>query len=176
VSRSESARLLFIAIVVFGLIALGSCSAWFISTYFGIEAHAFAERLWPSLTADQVEARQLRKIAGWFSLDCGHVRHREDADRAISCAQGALRTGRRFYVAFDYIGLDSHGTTGLAANSKGTVYQVDTDELGRGWGGSVATHGVVRTVTVTRCEQAPIERTYYPANRDLTCLTTSKIE
>jgi hypothetical protein len=146
---------------------------WFVNKYFGIEARALPVRLWPPPTVDQDELRQLRKIAGWFSLDCGHVRRREDADRAIACVQGALRTGQQFYVAFDYVGLDSHGATGLASNPRTGVYEVDTDELGRGWGGYVATTGIVRTVTVTHCETAPIEQTSYPANRYLTCLATS---
>jgi hypothetical protein len=64
----------------------------------------------------------------------------------------------------------------LAANSKGTVYEVQTDELGHGWGGAVATTGIRRAVTVTRCEKTPIERTSYPANRDLTCLADSNTE
>jgi hypothetical protein len=176
VSRSASAKVRRVAIAVFGFVALGSCSAWFINKYFGIETQALAVRLWPPPTADQVEIRQLRKIAGWFNLDCGHVRHHEDAVGVITCAQGALRTRRRFYVAFDYVGLDSHGTTGLAANSKGGVDEVDTSELGRGTFGYVATSGIVRTVTVTRCEHAPIEQTSYPANRYLTCLPPSSTE
>lgn len=165
-----------LAIPVLGLVALGGGSAWFINKYFGIEAQVLAARLWQPPTAQQIEARQLHEIAGWISLDCGRVRYREDADRAISCAQGALRTRRPFYVAFDYVGLDSHGTSGLAANSKGDLYEVRTDELGRGWGGYVATTGVVRTVTVMRCQKAPIEQTSYPANRNLTCRTNSNAE
>jgi len=88
--------MLRLAFVVFGLVAFVSCSAWFINRYFGIEAHALAVRLWPPLTAVQVEVKELKKIAGWFSLDCGHVRHHEDADRAITCAQRALRRGSDF--------------------------------------------------------------------------------
>jgi hypothetical protein len=175
VPRSTSAKVRHIAFAVLGFVALGG-SAWFINKYFGIEAEALLERLWPPPTAQQVEVRQLRKIAGWFSLDCGHVRHREDADRAIACARGALRAREPFHVAFDFVGVDSHGITGLAANSKGTVYEVQTDELGRGWAGYVRTTGLVRSVTVTRCEKAPVERTYYPANRDLTCIADSNTE
>jgi hypothetical protein len=150
--------------------------AWFINKYFGIEAQALVAQLWPPPTAQQVEVHQLRKIAGWFSLDCGHVRHREDADHAIACAQGALKSGRQFYVTFDYVGFDSHGASGLAANSKGDVYEVDTDEMGGGWGGYVATTGIARTVTVMRCQKAPIEQTSHPANRNLTCLANSNAE
>jgi len=175
VPRSTSAKGRHLAIAVLGFLALGG-SAWFINKYFAIEAEALAERLWPRPTAQQVEVRQLRKIAGWFSLDCGHVSHREDADPAIACAQGALRTRQPFHVAFDYVGLDSHGTTGLAANSKGTLYEVQTDELGHGWAGVVRNTGLVRSVTVTRCEKAPVEQTSYPANRDLTCLADSNTE
>jgi hypothetical protein len=176
VSRSSSAKAQRLAIAVLAFVAVGGCSAWFINKYFGIEARALAMRLWPPPTADQVEVRQLRKVAGWFSLDCGHVRHREDADRAVACAQGALRTRRRFYVAFDYVGLDSHGTTGLAANSEGAVYEVSTGELGHGVFGYVGTTGIVRTVTVTRCEKTPIEQISYPANRYLTCLASLTTE
>jgi hypothetical protein len=176
VPHSTSAKVRRLAIAVFGLVALGGGSAWFINKYFGIEAQVLAARLWPPPTAQQVEVHQLRKIAGWFSLDCGHVRHREDADRAISCAKSALRTRRPFYVAFDYVGFDSHGTSGLAANSKGDVYEVHTDEMGRGWGGYVATTGTARTVTVMPCQKAPIEETSHPANRNLTCLANSNAE
>ena len=175
VPRSTSAKVRHLAIAVLGFVALGG-SAWFINKYFGIEAEALAERLWPPPTAQQVEVRQLRKLAGWCSLDCGHVRHLEDADRAIACAQGALRTRQPFYVAFDFVGFDSHGTTGLAANSKGAVYEVQTDEIGHGWGGAMRTTGLVRSVTVTRCEKAPVEQTSYPANRDLTCVADSNTE
>jgi hypothetical protein len=68
------------------LAALGGFSAWFINKYFGVEAQALAVRIWPPPTTDQVERKELRKIADWFSLDCGHVRYRENADRAIACA------------------------------------------------------------------------------------------
>jgi len=131
-------------------------------------------RLWPTPTADQVEIQQLQKIAGWFSLYCDHIRHHEDADRAINCAQGALRTGQRFYLAFDYVGLDSHGTTGLAANAEGRVYEVDTDELGRGIFELVATTSPRTKVTVTHCEQPPIEQVSFSNDRFLTCLDAAK--
>ncbi|HJS97652.1 MAG TPA: hypothetical protein VJ756_01080 [Terriglobales bacterium] len=148
-------------------------SGWFINKYFDLEAHALFMRLWPPPTAQQVEIRQLRKIAGWFSRDCGHVRHRQNADWAIACAEDALRTGQRFYVSFDYVGLDSTRIIGLASNSAGVVYEVTTDQLGRGAFGFVATRGTVRTTTVTRCEKVPVEQTSYPANRYLTCLGSS---
>jgi hypothetical protein len=164
-STSGTVRRLAAALLAF--VALGGGSVWFINKYFGIEAGALVARLWPPSTAYQVEVRQLHTIAGWFSIDCGHVRHREDADHAIACAQGALKSGQRFFVAFDYVGVDSHGVTGLARNSEGEVYEVSTDDLGRGIFGTVSRHA--RTVTVTRCEVAPTERTSYPANRYLTC-------
>jgi hypothetical protein len=167
VARSTSAKMRHLAIAVLGFVALGGGSAWFINKYFGIEAESLAERLWPRPTAQQVEVRQLRKIAGWFSLECGHVRHREDADPAIACAQGALKSAQRFYVAFDYVGVDSRGITGLARNSEGQIYEVSTDDLGLGAFGAVSRRR--RTVTVTRCEAAPSERISYPANRYLTC-------
>jgi hypothetical protein len=94
-------------------------------------------RLWPPSSANQVEARRLHAIAGWFSIDCGRVRHRENADHAIACAQDALKSRRRFYVAFDYVGMDSQGVTGLARNSELEVYEVRTDDLGRGALGAV---------------------------------------
>jgi hypothetical protein len=168
--------MLRLAFVVFGLVAFVSCSAWFIHRYFGIEAHALVVRLWPPPTPDQIEVKQVRKIAGWFSLDCGHVRHREDADYAITCAQNALKTGRRFYVAFDYVGLDSHGTSGLASDAEGRLFEVNTDELGRGIFGRIATAGPAIKVTVTRCQQPPIELTSFPSNRHLTCLYPLKNE
>src|SRR5262245_32245863 len=96
--RLSKVRLLTIAALC--LAAIGGFSTWFINKYFGVEAQALAVRIWPPPTTDQVENKELRKIAGWFSLDCGHVRYREDADRAIACAQDALKARRRFYVAF----------------------------------------------------------------------------
>jgi hypothetical protein len=154
------------AIATLVIVAFGSCSAWFVNKYFGIEEHALLIRLWPPPTASQVARIQLQKLAGWYSLDCGHVRHRQNADSVIDCAQNALKTGRRFYVAFDWVGLDSHGTTGLAANSKG-LYEVDTDEVR--WGGLIASTLHV-AMTITPCEIAPTETILYPANRVLTCL------
>lgn len=168
--RSASTKVRCAAIVVLGLVAFGGCSAWFINKYFGIEAHAFAVRFWPPPTAAQVEVRQLREIAGWFSLDCGHVRRRVEVDRAITCAQGALKTGRRCYVAFDYVGSDSYGVMGLAANSKDAIYEVRTDELGCGEFGCVATTGIARTVDITRCERPTIEET---SQGYLTCAAKS---
>ncbi len=162
VHRTLAAALLSFAIVI-------GFSTWFVNKYFWLEAHSLTERFWPPLTAEQVEHKQLRRIAGWFSLDCGHVRHRENADRAIACADEALKTGRRFYVSFDYVGIDSHGATGLAANSKHEVYEAVTDELGRGSLGYVGTAGTVRTTNVNRCENPPVEQTSPPVNRYLTC-------
>ena len=144
-------------------------SIWFVNKYFLLEAQSVIARFWHPPTAEQLEDKRLRRIAGWFSLDCGHVRYRENPDRAIACAGDALRTGRRFYVSFDYVGVDSHGVTGLAATSKHEVYEVVTDELGRGHLGYVATTGTVRTTNVSRCEKPPAEQTSLPANRYLTC-------
>jgi hypothetical protein len=164
------------AVAAFCLVAFGGFSAWFINKYFGIEAQALAVRVWPPPTTDQVESKELRRIAGWFSLDCGHVRYRENADRAISCAQDALKARRRFYVAFDYRGLDSHGTTGLALNSEGAVYEVVTDQLTGGWAGYVFNNRRVSVPTVIPCKKVPVERTSYPANRYLTCFAESSPE
>lgn len=162
------------AIAAFCLVALSGFSAWFINKYFAIEAQALAVRIWPAPTTDHVENKELRRIAGWFSLDCGHVRYRENADRAIACAQDALKAQRRFYVAFDYRGLDS--PTGIAANSEGAVYEVVTDQLTAGWAGYVYNDGRVNAPTVIPCKKAPIERASCPANRYLTCLAESSPE
>jgi len=153
---------------VFGLLLIG-LSAWFVNKYFGIEARSAIAHIWPPPTTREVEARQLRRISGWFSVDCGHVPRHTDADPAIKCAMNALRSHERFRVSFDYMGLDSHGVTGLAANSAGEVYEITTDELGVGWGGAIATADRLRSVTVTRCDRAPVEETSYPANRLLSC-------
>src|SRR4051794_19590004 len=148
-----AATLLAVAVITF--------SIWFLNKYFGLEAHSLIARLWPPPTAEQIEKKQLHRIAGWFSLDCGHVgRRRENADRAIACAHKVLKAGRRFYVSFDYVGWDSHGTTGLAEDSKHEVYEVATDELGRGSPGYVATTRTVRTTNVTFCEKPPVEETF----------------
>src|SRR5215472_4316614 len=77
------------------------CSVWFVNKYFGIEARSLAERLWPPPTIEQVERRHLRKIAGWLSLDCGHVHRHKNADAAISCATSALSARKPFYVSFE---------------------------------------------------------------------------
>jgi hypothetical protein len=171
---SQSSKLRIVVIATFFLAVVAGFSTWFVNKYFGIEAQAVASRIWPLPTADQVEKKELRKIAGWFSLDCGHVRYREDADRAIACAQGALKARRRFYVAFDYRGLDSHGTTGIAANSDGAVYEVVTDQLSGGWAGYVYNNRRVSAPTVIPCKKAPVGRASYPANRYLTCLPESR--
>jgi hypothetical protein len=176
VLHSTSAKVRRLATALLAFVALGGGSAWFIHKYFGIEAQGLAARLWPTTTAQQVEVRQLRKIAGWFSLDCGHVRYRENADRAIACAEDALRARRRFYIAFDSRGFDSHGTTGLAANSEGAVYEVVTGQLTGVWGGYVRNDGRVHKPTIVLCQKAPFEQTSYPANRFLSCLAESSPE
>jgi hypothetical protein len=173
---SRLSKVRIVAVAVFCLVAFGGFSGWFINKYFGVEAQALALRIWPPPTTDQVENKQLRRIAGWFSLDCGHVRYRENADRAIACTQDALKARRRFYVAFDYRGLDSHGTTGLAMNSDGAIYEVETDQLTGGWARYVFNDRRVSVPTVIPCKKVPIERTSYPANRYLTCLAESKAD
>jgi hypothetical protein len=154
-----------VALTVIVVIALGCAGRWSVQKYFGIEAHALAMRLWPPQTADKVAAKKVHEIAGWFAQDCGHVRHRQDADASISCVHDALRAGRRFRVAFDWFGFDSHGTVGLAANSTG-VYEVDTEEYRYGL--------IVPTVTVltnvTHWQEHPIEITLFPASRILSCV------
>jgi len=160
--RTLAATLLSFAIVI-------GFSIWFVNKYFWLEAHSLIARFWPPPTAEQVEQKQLRRMAGWLSLDCGHVGHHENADRAIACAEEALKTGRRFYVSFDYVGIDSQGATGLAANSNHEVYEAVTDELGRGALGYVGTAGTVRTMNISRCENPPVEQTSPLANRYLTC-------
>jgi len=166
-SGRASAAALLSALVVIGF------SVWFINKYFWIEAHSVTVRLWPPLTVEQLERKQLRRIAGWFSLDCGHVRHREDADAAISCALQAFKSRERFYVAFDYVGLDSHGTTGLALDAQGVLYQVETDQMGGGFGGYICCGQRATEPRVYRCNQRPTERVSIPANRDLSCISGS---
>ncbi len=164
------------SIVAAAIFTFAACSSWFINKYFGLEAHAIVARLWLPPTLQQVETRQLRQIAGWFALDCGHIRHREDADSAIACAESALRERRRFYVAFDFVGVDARGTIALASNSAGALYEVTTDELGHGAFGYVQTAGTVRKTTIVRCGRPPVEQTSYPANRYLSCLTAVNTE
>ena len=172
-SPFKSGKAQRIAIASLLVVVCRVCSAWFIHKYFWLEACNLAVRLWPPPTAAQIEQRHLLKIAGWFSLDCGHVRYRENADAAIACAQGALKSGRRFYVSFDGIGLDSHFAIGLAANSERAVYEVDTDEM-PGVVGYADNVGIGRTVTVTRCAAGTIaDVSNYRANRYLNCLPAS---
>jgi hypothetical protein len=144
-------------------------SAWFIERYFVIEAHVIAVLLWPPATAWQRESRELRKVAGWFSIDCGHVKHREDADTAIACANQAIQSRHPFYVAFDWVGIDARGTLGIAGNSGGVLYEVDCEEFGRGWAGAVGPGTHIEPLRVTRCQEQPTVRMSYPANRYLSC-------
>src|SRR5215831_11226731 len=107
-----------LTVVVCAIVVIGSF-VWFVNKYFGIEAHAMTERLWPTPTAEQFETRKLRDIAGWFSVNCGHIRRHENADVAISCAKNALTARKPFYISFDVLGFDSTGIIGLAANHSG---------------------------------------------------------
>lgn len=166
--QTSKARLLLISVIFLAVFA--GFSAWFVDKYLGIEAQALAARVWPSPTTDQVERKELRKIAGWFSRYCGHVRYRQDADLPIACARDALKARSSFYVAFDYRGFDSHGTTGIAANSQGAVYEVVTDQLSGGWAGYVYNERRVNAPRVIPCKGVPGERVSYPANHYLTCL------
>ena len=165
--RGALAAALLSVVIVIGF------SLWFVNKYFWIEAHSLMVRLWSPPTVEQVEQKRLRRIAGWFSLDCGHVRHRGDADPAISCALQAFKSRQPFYVAFDYVGFDSHGTTGLALDAQGVLYQVETDQMGRGFGGYVCCGQRIGEPRVYRCKQAPTERVSIPANRDLSCISDS---
>ena len=158
-------------ILVSVLVLIGSAT-WFVHKYFAVEAETLAKQVWPDPSAEQVEIRKLRGIAGWFSIDCGHVLHRQDADAAISCATKALRTREPFYVSFDYIGTDSTGVIGLAGDRSSRVFKVTTDELGRGAFGMISTSGPNRTVTFRLCDKGPVEETSYPANRYLSCPVT----
>jgi hypothetical protein len=151
-------------------VAFTACCAWFVNKYFALEARSIVAHLWPTSTAQQVEIQRLRQIAGWFALDCGYVPHREDAGSAIACARDALKAHRRFYVAFDFIGVDSRGAIGLASNCAGVVSEVTTDELGHGAFAHVGIAGIVRRTTVIRCKKPPVEQNSYPANRYLSCL------
>ena len=166
--RGALAAALLSVVIVIGF------SLRFVNKYFGIEAHSLMVRLWPPPTVEQVERKQLRRVAGWLSLDCGRVRHREDADAAISCALRALKVGRRFYVAFDYVGLDSHGITGLALDAQGVLYQVDTDQMGGGFSGYVCCSQRISEPQVYRCKQPPAEKISHPANRHLSCISESE--
>src|SRR6478609_10451670 len=163
-----------LTVLVCVIVVIGSL-VWFVNKYLGIEAHAIAERLWPSPTTEQLETRKLREIAGWFSINCGHIRRHQNSDVAISCATNALTARKPFYISFDFIGFDSTGIIGLAANRSGKVFQVTTDQLGRGAFAATATSGPIRKMTVARCEKPPVEETStsYPVNHFLSCRTTS---
>jgi len=149
---------------------------WFVDKYFGIEAHEVWARLWPTPTPEQVETRNLRRIAGWYSLNCGHVRRYENADAAISCAMEALKTRRTFYVSFDFVwklrpfGLylpPADGVIGLARNPSGALYEVAVmvprDSK------SVIPSEPARIVTVSLCNKAASEQISQVEGRYLTC-------
>jgi hypothetical protein len=148
-------RRLYIFVVVLVLIVIGS--TWFVNKYFAIEAHAIVFRLFPPPTLQQVEKQRLRKIAGMFSRDCGHVRRHDDASTAMACATTSMRSRHPFRVGFEWTGLDSHGITGLAGNANGEVYEVTVDETDAG--GGILLSAPVREITVTRCERMPVEIT-----------------
>lgn len=152
-----------IALMAVGVVLV--CSAWFINKYTCFRAETIKERLWPTPTAEQVAVQKLHSIAGWFSLDCGHVRSPNpvEVDRAIACAQKALGAKRRFYITFDFVGMDSHGATGLAAGWRGIVYEVTTDQL------DADIYGVPKA-DVNPCEAAPVEK-ITGINRYLMCWT-----
>ena len=159
-----------IVLIALSFLIVLSSSVWFISKYYALEANAVTNvvvgKLWPRPTTQQVEIRRLRQLSGWFSRDCGHVRRHSDADAAIACAQSSLKAGQTFYVSFDYVGIDSHGTIGLAADSNRTVYEVTTDD---GWYEDKGTLRSGVNVTVVRCKTPPIEQTSDQRNRYLTC-------
>ena len=150
-------------------LALAAGMAWFAHKYFAVQLSELVARLWPPATTEQIETRRLHKISGWFSRDCGHVPRHGDADAAIACANDALRSGKRFYVSFDYVGIDSHGTSGLAMGADRKVYEVVTDDLRGGAVGALNIRDGNVNVDVIGCESAPVERTGFRANRFLTC-------
>ena len=143
-------------VLIAGLSAVAVIGAvWFVNKYYAVEAHALAVRIWPSPTLQQFEASRLRHYAGWFSHDCGIVPRRRDPAEAIQCAQESLRSHRPFRVAFEWVGIDSRGITGIAGDSSGEIYEVTTDETSPGnkfFGTRPA-----RTVTVVRCQEPPVE-------------------
>jgi len=101
-------------------------------------------------------------MADWFSVDCGHVRHLQNAENAIACVQDALKTGQEFRVAFDWVRFDSRGTVGLIENSTG-LHEVDAVDFRR---------GTEVLVEVSDCPKHSIETISYRDDLVLSCLFT----
>ncbi len=81
-----------------------------------------------------------------------------------------MKARKPFYVSFDFIGIDSTGSVGLAANRDGDLFEVTTDQLGRGAFGAVANGGTVQNVTVTSCGTAPTYHVSYGGTHYLSCV------
>ena len=74
---------------------------------------------------DQLD-RQARSLAGWRSLNCGHVGLRGNANPAIDCALSAYRQGRPFRVRFDLQGLTSP-SEGVVFTPGGDLFELFYD-------------------------------------------------
>lgn len=117
-------------VITLSVIAAIGCSIWLIEKYFGIEAHAVAERLWPPSTADQIEARRLHNIAGKNATDCGHVGLHQSPTAPGDCALAAWKANRPFFISYDVQGIDSKLLYGLTSSGGGDVFSVKYDSMG----------------------------------------------
>lgn len=156
------------------LCALAIIAAWwFVNKYFAVEVQALMSRVFPPPSVRQLESKQLRRTAGWFSRDCGVVKLHDDPTVAMSCANEAMREHCSFRIAFEWVGVDSHGMTGLAGTSSGDIYEITTDDISAGSGTFNVRPG--RVVTVQKCERSPVETTVgHRANRVLSCSNVSE--
>jgi hypothetical protein len=137
-----------------------SVTFWFLTKYFAVEVQSMKSRLLPPPTTEQFESQHLRRTAGWFSRDCGVVKLHDDPSKAMLCASSAMRERHSFRVAFEWVGVDSHGLTGLAGTSSGDIYEITTDEMSAG--GGIANAPPVRVVTVSKCGQPAREIAFGP--------------
>ena len=71
--------------------------------------------------------REARWLAGWRSVDCGHIRLRSDANPAIDCALYAFREHRPFRVRFDLQGINSSPSQGVVFTPAGEVVELFYD-------------------------------------------------
>jgi hypothetical protein len=75
-----------------------------------------------------------RSLAGWYSINCGRVRIRQDPKAATECALKAQSESRPFRVRYDIMGYDSAVAGGIVRTAEGHLYALsfDGDPAGHG--------------------------------------------
>ncbi len=80
--------------------------------------------------------KKLEELAGSGAMNCGRLRTQEPQQLkpASDCAMQAAQNKRAFYVAYDLPGM----TVGVAGNSQGKLYSVDSEQPQNAPAGTVA--------------------------------------